>query len=88
MVDEELCPVPSPHEVSLPYTVLWFFEGVKVASHRAQPGCVILRGARQNSWKDKYHGSTASPGSAYGEDGGSVLSLLQLPVVHRGEFCS
>ena len=27
MVDEELCPVTSPHEVSLPYTVLWSFEG-------------------------------------------------------------
>jgi hypothetical protein len=84
MVDEELCPVASPHEVSLPYTVLWFLEGVKVVSHRAQPGCVILRGGRQNSWKDKYPGSAASPGSSGDEGAGSVLSLLQLPVVHRG----
>ena len=84
MVDEEFCPVTSPHEIFLPNVVAWVPSGVTVFSRRVQPGQSILSDGRPNWRRDTCLDSAASPGSAGGEGAGSVLLFLQWPVVQRG----
>ena len=45
---------------------------------------MILSGDRQNSWKDTYPGSAASPESVGDKGGGSVLLHPQWLVLRKG----